>query len=305
MARRNPGYNSSRGRRYRALNFLFARRAAAGCLLAAFCAGVTTLAAEQIKKDIPTVAKPSLLLRNQNGAISVKTWDQNQIEIKANPSSDSTEVMIVPGEQKVTVQTHPRSDRALAPDARVDFEIMVPREATVRVDSERGQISVENVKGDISVEGVSNSVGLTNLSGHITVRTVDGPILLKSCEGHIEARSISGDLKFIHVNASELIANTNSGRINYEGDFGSAGHYVLNNYRSPIEIVASEKASFELTARAMQGSIESDIPFRPTPAGQAFRRLSPGRFLQGLFHNGESSVQITSYSGTIRVHGPR
>ena len=67
MARRNPGYNSSRGRRYRALNFLFARRAAAGCLLAAFCAGVTTLAAEQIKKDIPTVAKPSLLLRNQNG----------------------------------------------------------------------------------------------------------------------------------------------------------------------------------------------------------------------------------------------
>ncbi len=301
MARRNP----RRNRRYHSLNFIFARRATASFLLAGFCVGVTALAAEQIKKDIPTAAKPSLLLRNQNGAISVKTWDRNQIEIKANPSSDSTEVMIVPGEQKVTVQTYPRSDRPLAPNARVDFEIMVPREASVRVDSERGQISVENVKGDISVEGVSNSVGLTNLSGHITVRTVDGPILLKSCEGHIEARSISGDLKFIHVNASELVANTNSGRINYEGDFGSAGHYVLNNYRSPIEIVASEKASFELTARAMQGSIESDIPFRPTPAGQAFRRLSPGRFLQGLFHTGESTVQITSYSGTIRVHGPR
>lgn len=301
MARRNFRLNS----RYRSLSFLATRRAAAGFLLAGFCVGVTTLAAEQIKKEIPTVAKPSLLLRNQNGAISVKTWDQNQIEIKANPSSDSTEVMIVPGDQKVTVQTHTRNDRPAGSEARVDFEIMVPREATVHVDSERGQISVENVKGDISVEGVSNSVGLSNLSGHITVRTVDGPILLKSCEGHIEARSISGDLKFIHVNASELVANTNSGRISYEGDFGSAGHYVLNNYRSPIDIVASEKASFELTARAMQGSIESDIPFRPTPAGQPFRRLSPGRFLQGLFHTGESTVQITSYSGTIRVHGPR
>ena len=305
MARCKSRLDPRLQQRLRSLNFSVARRAAAGFLLFGFCVGVSALAAEQIKKDIPTVAKPSLLLRNQNGAISVKTWDQNQIEIKANPSSDLNEVMIVPGEQKVTVQTHLRSDRAVPADARVDFEIMVPREATVRVDSERGQISVENVKGDITVEGVSNSVGLTNISGHINVRTVDGPILLKSCDGHIEARSISGDLKFIHVNASELMANTNSGRISYEGDFGGPGHYELHNYRSPIEIVASDKASFELTARAMQGSIESDIPFRPTPAGQSFRRLSPGRFLQGLFHNGESTVQITSYSGTIRVHGPR
>jgi hypothetical protein len=282
-----------------------ARGLAAGLLIGLLGLGVTACSAEQIKKDIPTGAKPTLLLRNQNGAISVKTWDQNQIEVRANPSSDSMEVMIIPGEQKVTVQTNPKGEHAAPPDARVDFEILVPREATVRVDSERGEISVENVKGDIAIEGVSNSVGLANSSGHITVRTVDGPILLRSCEGHIEARSISGDLKFVHVNASELIANTNSGRISYEGDFGSAGHYVLNNYKSPIEIVASEKASFELTARAVQGSIESDIPFRPTATGQPFRRLTPGRFLQGLFRNGESTVQVTSYSGTIRVHGPR
>lgn len=267
--------------------------------------GVTALHAEQIKKDIPTGPKPSLLLRNQNGAISVTTWDQNQIQIQANPSSDSMDVMIIPGEQKVTVQTHARRDRPAPADARVDFEIKVPREATVRVDSERGQISVENVNGDISIEGVSNSVGLNNLSGHITVRTVDGPILLRACEGYIEAHSISGDLKFFNVNASELIANTNSGMISYQGDFGSNGHYVLNNYKSPIEIVASEKASFELTARAVQGSIESEIAFRPTPLGQPFRRLTPGKFLQGLFRNGGATVEVTSYSGTIRVRGPR
>ncbi len=267
--------------------------------------GATAYSAEQIKKDIPTGARPSLLLRNQNGAISVKSWDRNQIEVRANPSSDAMEVMIIPGEQRVTVQAHARGEHAVPADARVDFEILVPREATVHVDSERGEISVENVTGDIAIEGVSNSVGLRNLSGHISVRTVDGPILLRACEGHIEARSISGDLKFLHVNASELLASTNSGRINYEGDFGSAGHYIFNNYQSPIDIVASEKASFELTARAVQGSIESDIKFRPTPIGQAFRRLTPGRFLQGLFRNGESTVLVTSYSGTIRVHGPR
>ncbi len=280
-------------------------QAVATLIAGLFLVGVTAFSAEQIKRDFPTGAKPSLLLRNQNGAISVKTWDQKQIEIQANPSSDSMEVMIIPGEQKVTVQTHARGDRPAPADARVDFEILVPREATVHVDSERGQISVENVKGDIAIEGVSNSVGLSNLSGHISVSTVDGAVRLRSCEGHIEAHSISGDWRFVHVNASELIAKTNSGMISYEGDFGSAGHYVLNNYKSPINIVASEKASFELTAHSTEGSIESDIAFRPTPLGQQFRRSTPGKFLQGLLRTGESTVQVTSYSGTIRVHGPR
>ena len=292
-------------RRYDSGSYSGKQRAVVALIAGLICVGVTAYSAEQIKKDFPTGPKPSLLLRNQNGAISVKTWDQSQIEIKATPSSDSMEVMIIPGEQKVTVQTHSRGDRPAPAGARVDFEILVPREATVRVDSERGEISVENVKGDVAIEGVSNSVGLANLSGHITVRTVDGPVLLRACEGHIEAHSISGDLRFFNVNASELIANTNSGMISYEGDFGSGGHYVLNNYNSPINIVASEKASFELTARAVQGSIESDIAFRPTQLGQPFRRLTPGKFLQGLFRTGESTVQVTSYSGTIRVHGPR
>jgi DUF4097 and DUF4098 domain-containing protein YvlB len=270
-----------------------------------FCLGVLAASAEEIKRNFPTGAKPSLELVNQNGGISVKTWDHNEIEIKANPSSDAIGVMVIPGEQKVTVQTQPKGDRILPSDARVDFEILVPREATVHVDSERGQVSVENVRGDITIEGVSNSVVLSNISGHIMARTVDGPILLRSCEGRVEAHSISGDLKFVRVNAYELVANTNSGTISYEGDFGSKGHYVLTNNLSPINIVASDKASFELTARSVEGSIESNIPFRPTPLGQPFRHLSPGKFLQGLFHGGESTVQITSFSGTIRVHGPR
>jgi hypothetical protein len=261
--------------------------------------------AEEIKKNFVTGPRPSLLLRNQNGGITVKTWDQNQIEIKGKSSTDALEIMVIPGEQKVTVQTHPRGDRMLSADARADFEIHVPRQSTVRVDSERGQVAVDNVQGDIAIEGVSNSVVLSNISGHIMASTVDGPILLRSCEGHIEAHSISGDLKFVRVNASELVANTNSGMISYEGDFGSGGHYLLNNEKAPINIVASDKASFELTARAIEGSIESNILLRPTPLGQAFHHYSPGKFLQGMVNGGDATVQVTSYSGTIRVHGPR
>jgi len=268
-----------------------------------FCFPGVAFSAEQIKQDIPTGPKPTLVLQNRRGTISVKSWDQSQIEIQAEPSSKSMEVLIIPGEQRVSVESTSRDERGAPPDRRVDFEVWVPRQAIVRIESEHGPISVQNIAGDVSIQGVSNAIELANLSGHIMVRTVDGPIVLRSCEGHIQVRSISGELKFIRVNATELQASTNSGMISYEGDFGSGGQYALNNFKSPINITASDKASFDLTARAVEGFIESDIPFQPAPQGHAFRRLSPNKFLRGRFRSGESSVQITSYSGTIRLHG--
>ena len=181
----------------------------------------------------------------------------------------------------------------------------MPRQATVRVDSERGEIVVKNLQGTLAIEGISTPVSLTQMKGHMTVRTVDAPILIQSSEGSINADSISGDLRFVQVNGSELVANTNSGSIRYEGDFGDGGTYVLNNYSSPIDILATAKASFDLTARAVMGLIESTLSFRPTPLGNPFRRLAPNKFLQGRFNSGASTVRVTSYSGTIRVRGPR
>src|SRR3989338_5326626 len=97
------------------VNFGSTHKAEAAFLAGLLCLGATAGFAQQIKKGFPTGPKPSLLLRNQNGGISVKTWDQNQIEIQAEPSSDAMEVTIIPGEQKVTVQTHPKGDRILPP----------------------------------------------------------------------------------------------------------------------------------------------------------------------------------------------
>ena len=274
-------------------------------LVACLWLTASTLSAETIKKSFPTSASPSLLLHNHAGRIAVAGWNQNQIDIEGESASDAMEVIIMGGEQKVSVQVHPKRERLSAQESRLDFQVRVPRQASVRVDSERGEIIIADLDGNVTVEGVSTPVRLSRLKGHISVRTVDGPVEIRSSEGIIKADSISGDLKFVQVNGTELIANTNSGTIRYEGDFGDNGTYVLNNYNSPIDILATAKASFDLTARAVMGVIESGLSFRPIPLGNAFRRLSPGKFLQGRFNSGASTVTVTSYSGTIRVRGPQ
>ena len=274
-------------------------------LAAGLCLGMAASAAEVIDRNFPTSATPSFLLHNHAGKITIEGWDQNAISIHGEPASDAMEVIIMGGEQKVSVQVHPRREKFSSDEARLDFEIRVPRQASVRIDSERGEIMVRNLGGSLAIEGVSTEVSLSQLQGHTSVRTVDGPIDIQFAGGSINADSISGNLRFFHVNGSELIANTNSGAIRYEGDFGDGGTYVLNNYSSPIDIFASARASFDLTARAVMGIIESTLSFRPTPLGNAFRRLSPNKYLQGRFNAGESTVRVTSYSGTIRVRGTR
>ena len=273
------------------------------CLAAGICLAITASAAETIDRNFPTSANPSFLLHNHTGKITIEGWDQNAISIHGEPASDAMEVIIMGGEQKVSVQVHPRREKFSSNEARLDFEIRVPRQATVRIDAERGQIVVRNLEGNLAIEGVSTEVSLSQIKGYISVRTVDGPIDIQSAGGSITADSISGNLRFFQVNGSELVANTNSGAIRYEGDFGDGGTYVLNNYSSPIDIFASTRASFDLTARAVMGIVESTLSFRPTPLGNAFRRLSPNKFLQGRFNAGESTVRVTSYSGTIRVRG--
>lgn len=269
--------------------------------------GLTSLYAETIRKKFATGESPALELRTQSGKVSVKGWDQNEIEIQGETGSDAVQVVIdeaaVEGSEnkKVTVQSHPRRERLSPEEARVDLNIQVPRRASVKLQTDRGQIVVEDLQGAVMIDGVSTTISVLNVQGQITLKTVDGPIQMTASQGTIKAESISGDLKFTRVSGAELIANTNSGRIRYEGDFGQGGNYVLNNYSAPIEIFAADSASFQLTARSVQGLIDSYLTIRPTPAANAFRRLPPGKFLQGRVNSGQSTVEVNSYSGTIRL----
>ncbi|MBI4458905.1 MAG: hypothetical protein HY648_02460 [Acidobacteria bacterium] len=260
--------------------------------------------AEQIQKKFAVIPNASLLLHSHNGNISIKGWDQNEIEVRGE-RPEAVEVAIAGDEQKVTVQTHLGRKNLSPQQAEVNFEVRVPRQATVRVEAERGTIAIDGIEGTVTVEGVSSDVKLSRLKGNVTARTLDGPITIQASEGHIKADSISGDMNFLQVNGSELVGNTNSGVIRYEGDFGSGGTYVLNNYSSPIYIVTSDRASFDLTARAVQGVIENDLTFRPVPLGSPLRSSTQGKFLQGRFNTGASTVKVTSYSGTIRVQSRR
>ena len=270
------------------------------------CASAAPAFSEVIQKSFATIANPALVLHSHNGEISVKGWDRNQVEIQGDrASADAMDVIIEGNAEKVTIKTHPKRQNLTREEARVDLTIRVPHQALVRVESEQGDITVGDVEGGVTVEGVTNSVALSRIRGHITVRTVDGSIVIRSSDGVVQADSISGDLQFAQVNGSQLTGTTNSGTIRYQGDFGLGGTYKLHSYSSPIEVRASPRASFDVDARSIQGAIDNRISFPSAPSSSALQSRRTGRTVRGRVNTGKSTVQITSYSGTIRLSGGR
>ena len=267
-------------------------------------AGALPAFSEAIQKTFATNANPALTLHSHNGTVKVLGWSENQIEISGERASDSMDVLIEGNEEKVTIKMHPKRQNLTRDEARVDLTIRVPRHAMVSVESEQGEIAIENVEGGVIVEGVTNSVTLSQIHGHITARTVDGPIVIRSSEGVVQADSISGDLQFQQVDGAQLTGTTNSGNIRYQGSFGLGGTYKLHSYSSTIDVQASPQASFEVDARSIQGTIVNRIQFpAPPAAASSLRDRRGGRSVQGRVNTGKSTVQITSYSGTIRLSG--
>jgi len=270
------------------------------------CTGALPAFCEAIQKSFTTIANPALVLHSHNGTVSVTGWDQEQVEIVGDRASEGMDVLIEGNSEKVTVKTHPKHPNLTRDEARVDLTIHVPRQTLIRVEAEQGDITIENVEGGVTIEGVSNSVALSQIHGHITARTVDGPIVIRSSDGVVQADSISGDLQFLQVDGAQVTGTTNSGRIRYQGDFGLGGTYKLHSYSSSIDVQASPKASFDVDARSIQGTIENRIPLPPPPPG--ISSMAPertGRSVHGRVNAGKSTVQITSYSGTIRLSGGR
>lgn len=289
-------------------------RRALGITAALLLAGFTSLYAEEIRRTFATSDSPTVEVRTQNGKVKVKGWDQNQIGVVGRTASDDMKMTVDGNTQKVTVETHPTREKLSREESLVNLEIQVPRKSTVHVKSDRGLVEVDDIEdGEVMVDGVSTDVDVADVRGNIDLKTVDGPIQLISSQGRIRVESISGDMKFMGVSGSEVMANTNSGSISFEGDFGAGngsnrtdgmrgGNYVLNSYSSSIEVIAARTASFHLSARSVQGLIQNNLMIRPTADGNAFRRL-PGRYVEGRFNAGDAILEVNSFSGTIRLNG--
>jgi DUF4097 and DUF4098 domain-containing protein YvlB len=264
-------------------------------VLAAFAAAQTTRKEMHFKVG----RRASISIVNQYGPISVKPGPGKRVMVTATLYSGKVEIDQSKRGNRVSVLSH-LLDGADATTGRVDYEVLVPADASVTLHSTTGPLRVEKLRGDVILEGSTAMVDVRDVNAaHVHVKTLNGPVTLTNVsDGYVEVTSVSGDVALNAVNGAQVHVNSSSGRIHYDGDFGEAGQYSLTSHSGDIEAIAPSYASIEVVARSVQGRVENDFPLEPehtsfvTRAGSAFA---------GTVGKAASSVKLLSFSGKIHL----
>jgi DUF4097 and DUF4098 domain-containing protein YvlB len=275
------------------------RTTVAGLVLAT-CLASVAIAESRKEYRFNVGPQANISVDTQYGAISVKPGSANQVVITAITKSDKVEVDSLQNGNRVEVGSRLRPG-ADSQTGRVDYEVSVPPDATVRLRSSTGPITADGLQGDVTLEGADAQVEARNLSrGHLVVQTMRGAITLNNVHnGHVEITSISGDVHLNSVTAQMVKVESTSGKILYNGDFGSGGDYRFSTHTGDIEALVLPSASAEFSAQSLQGQVQNDFPLQPKQHARV--PLDATRAFFGTAGKAASAVVMRSFSGKIRL----
>ncbi len=263
------------------------------------CLSAASLA--QSKKEYSYTVGPraNISVETQYGAISVKPGSANQVLVTATFKSDNVEVDQQKNGNRIEIASHLL--RGTDPQiGHIDYELLIPPDANINLRSSNGPLSVERLQGDLTLEGTDAVVDIRDVeNGHVHVRTMRGPVTLTDVRnGHVEIDSISGDIQMKSVTGPLVQARSGSGRILYDGDFGSDGDYKFTTHTGDIEALVPADVSAAFRAHSVLGRVRHDFPLKPRHS--RFREEA-GRSFIGTSGQAASEVLLRSFSGRIRL----
>jgi DUF4097 and DUF4098 domain-containing protein YvlB len=250
-------------------------------------------------KDHPVVVLQNIV----NGRIEVKSWKNKEIVVSSTSSSDRVALDIEQVGDRIDINASALASSTQPHEVEANFQLTVPEQTELQLKTQTGLIYVEQVNGDMKLESVAGDVHLKEVSGYIIVKTTGGSLNCVLCSGKIEFTSISGNAQILQPSLSNVNLMTMTGNILYEGDFLRTGIYRMGSGKGLVEVRFSDSDSFDLTAETQTGSVDNRAAafLKPDTHGN---RHSGSRFktsLFGTFGMGLAKVELSSYSGTIRI----
>ena len=174
---------------------------------------------------------PRVRVETFDGAISVHAWDKPEVMYTATKrASDEREMQGIKlvaqgaGGSEVTLRAdfdksharvyEERNGRVVSfsSNASVEFDVYVPRSATLFVSTGDGRVRVEGVGGELDVRTGDGPVDVTGARGRLRAETGDGRILVEDFDGDAEARTGDGRIT-LDGNFRTLAAHTGDGTI--------------------------------------------------------------------------------------------
>jgi len=269
------------------------------------CSGVPARAAgDHLEKHFAVKGRPVVVIHNvANGRIEVKSSKNAQVDIFASQLSNKIGFQMEQVGDRIDV-TASILDLAAPPlELEADLQLTVPEETELQLKTETGLIYVEQIMGDMTLESVKGDVHLKEVSGYIIIRTTEGSLICTQCAGKLDFKSISGGAQLLQPALNNVSIFTTSGNILFDGDFIRTGLYTMKSGKGLVEVRFSGSDSFDLNAQTTLGTVDNRAAAFLKPDSHGIKRLA-SKFTKGFFGTvgqGLAKVELSSYSGTIRI----
>jgi DUF4097 and DUF4098 domain-containing protein YvlB len=268
-------------------------------------AGLAAHAADTRKETrLDLASGGTLTIVDNYGSVTLHNGSGKQVIISSiiHSAKVETDQNVTADKHRAEVVVHALSDQKPTPDeARVDYDITVPAGISVDVTTSNAPISADGLSGDLNFSSDTGQITVRNVArSHVHIRGITAPVTLTNINlAHVEITSSGGAVEMVDVAGPKVTVGTNSGDISYRGDCSGAGQYNFTTHSGAINVVLPETASFDLSARSVNGNVQNDFPL--TQKSHTPFVPQAGRSFAGTSNSGSSSVELQSFSGRIRV----
>jgi len=286
------------------------RRISASALVSAMGAGLLLMplaclaAGQKIERHFTVKGRPVVMIQNvANGRIEVKSWKNPEIVVSASQPSNKIGLDMEQADNRIDVTASIVDSSGQESELTENIQLTVPEETELQIKSQSGLIYVEQVLGDMTLESVGGDIHLKEVSGYIIVKTTGGTLVCTLCGGKLKFDSVSGSAQILQPSFTNVTLYTSFGNILFDGDFIRTGIYSMKSGRGLVEVRFAGTDSFDLNAQTASGTVDNRAEAFLKPDSHGIRH-SASKYAKGLFGsvgNGLAKVELSSFSGTIRI----
>ena len=203
----------------------------------------------------------------QNGGVSVKGWDQNQVLVRARvqtkaPTAAEAEAL----SKEIRIETSGAKIFASGPENRrdshwdVSYEVFVPRRSDVSIETHNGGIAISEVNGRIDFTAMNGGVVLRRVGGAVRGSTTNGGLVVELTGDRWDGETLD-------------VSTTNGG----------------------VVMLIPENYSANLQTGTVNGGISVDFPLGVEEEGRRKKQLAVN------LGSGGATVKAVTTNGGVRI----
>ena len=284
------------------------------------------------EKSIKAAGDVNISLCVSSGSVKINGWERDEIRAFVDGGTNvgfrvlrqskidnaAAWVMILGFEPQS--ETNAGFDECLAGEA---IELDVPRGASVTVKSRKSEVSistidkarVENLGGGIFLDHIARGIDATTYEGDVTAENSGGAISLTATNGNVfaadiapvdggdafKAKTRSGAINLQSVAYRSIEVSSATGAISFSGSLLSGGVYSLSTTNGSIFLNIPENSSCVINANLGFGKFNTILPLVNIIKGGS----AQVKKLNAVMGRGEAILNLTTYSGTIKMQGSK